>query len=296
MPVAEFAQAAQALRRHRADAALALQRFDQDARGLRADRRLQRLVVAEGHLVETLDLRTEALDVFLLATRGDRREGAAMEGALEGDQPIALGMAVMGMVLAHRLDAALDRLGARIAEEDRVSEAVLGEAPRQSLAFGNAEDVGDVPQLLRLLGQRGDQPGMRMAQRGDGDAAHEVQVASAVGPMQIRALPALDGEVEPGIGGHDGRERLGRRDAQGVSPRHGARGIRALPKRQGTRSRVPWSKPGFIRASPIRVNPWKNCRFQPRRRYPPAISRWQSSSSAASTPATVATPTTRSPS
>ena len=92
--VAEPAQVAQVLQRHRADAALALDRLDQDRRGLRPDRRLERLAVAERHLVEALDLRAEAFEIFRLAAGGDRRERAAVEGALEGDDAEALRRAV----------------------------------------------------------------------------------------------------------------------------------------------------------------------------------------------------------
>ena len=82
MLVAELAQAAQALRRHRADAALALHRFDQDAGGLRPDGGLQRIVVAKGHLIEAFDLRPEAFEIFGLAAGGDGGQRAAVEGAL----------------------------------------------------------------------------------------------------------------------------------------------------------------------------------------------------------------------
>ena len=42
-------------------------------------------MVAEGDLVEALDLRPEAFEVFRLAARRDGGERAAVEGALEGD-------------------------------------------------------------------------------------------------------------------------------------------------------------------------------------------------------------------
>ncbi len=59
-----------------------------------ADRRLERLAIAERHLVEALDLRSEAFEIFLLAAGRDRGERAAVEGALEGDDAKALGRAV----------------------------------------------------------------------------------------------------------------------------------------------------------------------------------------------------------
>ncbi len=55
---------------------------------------LQRLVIAERHLVEALDLGAEAFEIFLLAAGRDGRQRAAVEGALEGDDAEALGLAV----------------------------------------------------------------------------------------------------------------------------------------------------------------------------------------------------------
>ena len=52
--VAELAQVAEELRRRRAHAALALHRLDEDAGGLGRDGALERLEVAERHLVEAL--------------------------------------------------------------------------------------------------------------------------------------------------------------------------------------------------------------------------------------------------
>ena len=81
------------MRRH-AHAAFALDRLDQDGGGLRADRRLDRLEVAERHLVEAVDRRAEAFEIFLLAAGRERRQRAAVERALEGDDAVALGLAV----------------------------------------------------------------------------------------------------------------------------------------------------------------------------------------------------------
>ena len=59
---------------------------------------------------------------FCLAAGGDGRQRAAVEGALEGDDAVALGMAVGEVVAPRRLDRAFQRLGARIGEEHLVGE------------------------------------------------------------------------------------------------------------------------------------------------------------------------------
>ena len=133
--VAEAAQFAQEGVRHRADAALALDRLDHERRRLGADDGLQGLDILERHLVEAFDLRAEALEILGLAAGCDGRQRPAVEGALERDDAEALRMAVRGVVLAGHLDGRLVRLGAGIGEEDHVREGVLDQALGQPLAF-----------------------------------------------------------------------------------------------------------------------------------------------------------------
>ncbi len=200
MLVAQLAHVAQLGGRNRADAALPLDRLDQDRRGLRTDRRLQRLAVAERHLVEALHLRAEALQVFLLAAGGERRQRAAVEGALEGDDAEALRRALGEMIAPRRLDGAFHRLGAGIAEEDAVGEGRIHQPLAERPLAGNLENVGDVPELVGLRLQRVDDVRVRVAEHVHRDAAHEVQVASAVGADEPRALAALEGERRAEIG------------------------------------------------------------------------------------------------
>ena len=99
--VAKLAQRPQERRLDDAHAALAHQRLDHDRRGLGADRALDRLEIAERHLIEALDHRAEAFEIFLLAAGGERRQRAAVERALEGDDAVALGLAVHRLVFAR---------------------------------------------------------------------------------------------------------------------------------------------------------------------------------------------------
>src|SRR6185437_2821144 len=105
-------------RRDHADAALAHDRLDQDRSRLGTDGPLNPLKVAERNLIEALDHRTEAFEIFLLAAGGERRQRPAVEGAFEGDDAMALRRTVRRMIFARHLDAAFHRLGAGIAEED----------------------------------------------------------------------------------------------------------------------------------------------------------------------------------
>jgi len=106
-----------------AHAALAHHRLNDDRGGLGADRFLGRFEIGEGHLVESRHRRAEAFEIFLVAGGGDRRQRAAVKGALEGDDAITLRLAGGILIFARHLDAALDRLGAGILEEHQIGEA-----------------------------------------------------------------------------------------------------------------------------------------------------------------------------
>ncbi len=76
---------------------------------------------------------------------------------------------------------------------------------RDALGFGNFVEIGDVPQLLRLLGERGDEMRMRMSQRVDGDAGGKIEIALAVGRDEPYAFAPLEGEVNAREGRHQMR-------------------------------------------------------------------------------------------
>ena len=176
--VAQLAQGLEELRGD-AHAALALHRLDHDGGGLGPDGLFRRLEVAEGHEIEAGRRLAEAFQVLLVAGGGDGGERAAVEGALEGDDAPPLGLAVGEVVAPRQLDGALAGFGARIAEEHLVGERGLAQPLGETLLAGDAVEIGAVPQLARLLGQRRDQLGMGMAQRVDGDAAGEIEIALA---------------------------------------------------------------------------------------------------------------------
>ena len=189
MLVAELAQRLEEGLRRRAHAALALHRLDQDARGVRPDRLFHRFEIAMRHLVETVHRRAKAFEIFGGAGGGERAQRAAMERALEGDDAIALGMALGEVIAAHDLDHAFHRFRAGIAEEHQVGKALLAQPRGELLAIRALEQVRHVPELGRLLLQRRDQMRMAVAQRIHRDARGEVEIALAIGGDQPAPSP-----------------------------------------------------------------------------------------------------------
>ena len=198
--VAQLAQALEESVRQHAHAALAHHRLDHDGAGLRADRLLGRFQIGISHLIEAFDRRAEAFQVFLVAGGGDGRERAAVEGAFEGDDAVALRLAVRRLVFARHLDRAFDGFGAGVLEEHGVGEAQGAQPVGQPLAFRDAVEIGDVPELLRLLGERLDHVGMRMAEGVDRNAGGKVEIALARGRKKPSALAPLESEVDARIG------------------------------------------------------------------------------------------------
>ena len=144
--------------------------------------------------------RAEAVEMLLVLGGGERRQRPAVERAFEGDDAVALGMAVGGLVLPHHLDDAFHRLGAGIGEKHLVGEGHGAQPVGQPLALRDAVEVGDVDDLLGLLGDRLDHLRMRMAERIDRDAGGEIEIAVAVGRGQPDALAPLESEVDPRVG------------------------------------------------------------------------------------------------
>ena len=165
----------------------------------RPDGFLGRIEIGESHLVEAFHRRAEAVEIFPVAGRRDRRQRAAVKGALKRNDAEALRRARHRLIFARHLDRAFDRLGAGILEEHGVGKAQGAQPVGELFAFRNAVEVGDVPDFLRLRGQRFDQIRMRVAERVDGNARGEVEIAIAVSRDQPSALAPLESEVDARI-------------------------------------------------------------------------------------------------
>ncbi|CDX33909.1 hypothetical protein MPLA_1690011 [Mesorhizobium sp. ORS 3359] len=198
--VAELPQPFQGLRRHRANAALALHGLDQDGRGLRRDRLFRGIDVVKCNLVEAFDLGPEALEIFVLAAGGDRRQRAAVERAFEGDDAKTLWMALDELIAPGRLDGAFQRLGARIGEEHLVGKGGIDQPLAQPALFRDFVEIGDVPELGGLFSERRDQMRMAVAQRIHRDAAREVEISLALVGDQPGPLPTVESQGCAGKG------------------------------------------------------------------------------------------------
>jgi hypothetical protein len=123
MLVAERAQRPQELVGHHPHSALAHHRLDQDGGGGRTDGAFGCFEIAERHLVEAVDHRAEAVEIFLLPAGRERRQRPAVECALIRNNTEPLRVPVRGVELARGLDRALHCLGAGVAEERQVGKA-----------------------------------------------------------------------------------------------------------------------------------------------------------------------------
>ncbi len=191
-------------------------RLDHDRRRLLGDGGLERVVVAERDMVEALEQRREAVGQAVAAGGRDGRHGAAVKAALEGDDAVALGLAAAKVEAPRHLDAGFHRLGAGIAHEHGLGEGMRHQPVGEALQLLDAEEVGDMPEPGRLLLQRLDQMRVAMAERVDRDAAGEIEKAAAVARVQPGPLAALEGEVDPAIGGHQRGNRGVRAHRLGV--------------------------------------------------------------------------------
>jgi hypothetical protein len=91
--VAKLSQRAQEGWRRDAHSAFALYRLNEYGRRSGTNCAFDCVEVAERHLVKTVDRRPEAFKIFLVTGGSDRRQCAAVEGAFEGNDAVALGFA-----------------------------------------------------------------------------------------------------------------------------------------------------------------------------------------------------------
>ena len=149
---------------------------------------------------------------------GDAGQRPPVEAAVEDDEAGALRASGLEMVFARRLQAGLDGLGARIAEEDGVGEARRDQPFGEPRLARDAIEVRAVPELRRLGAQRLHQPGMGVPGRRDRHAGAEVEETAAVDRLEPDPLAPLERDVRAGVARHHRRYHLASSIEDGPPP------------------------------------------------------------------------------
>ncbi len=183
MELAERARFGEELLRERADAAFALDGFDENGADFVGELGAQIGDIVEAHELDAGNDGREGLAVLGLVCGGHGAEGAAVKALLEGEK---LGADVRAFaaqeagVGARQLERALPGFGAGVGEEGAVEAGALGEAQREFRLALVIEEVRGVDQRAALAGDGLLNRGMVIAERVDADAAEQVEVAIAV--------------------------------------------------------------------------------------------------------------------
>ncbi len=213
----------------RVDPAFALHRLEEDRGHRRVDGRLERVEVVPRDVAEPLGQRLERLVLGRLARGVQGGQGAAVEGAVGADDLVL----PVAAPLAGELQRGLVGLGAGVGEEDLAAAAQEPvERGRQRAVVLVGEQVRDVHQLAGLPSERVGHLRVGVAERGDGQAPQEVEVAPAVGVVQLRAAPVHELDRGRRIGAHEGAVGEG-----GRVLRH-----RGRPRARWRRRPPPWCR------------------------------------------------------
>ncbi len=239
------------------DAALALDRLDEERGGVRRDRALERGELAVRHQAQPGRERSEALAILRLGGQAGDGDGAPVEVAFARDDLGAIVRHALHLVrpLARRLQRGLDRLEAGVHRQRPVH---AGEPAQPREERGQPVVVvgprGD-RQPARLGGQRAQDARMRVAEAHRGVGRHAVEVASARLVPDVRAFAAHQHDRQRRVVGRAvpplERDRERRRRRAGAEQRSGdlldeLRGRRAgvvmrveLGDLDGERRRIP---------------------------------------------------------
>ncbi len=190
--VADLPQLLQVAGRRGEHASLALHRLDHDARDVRAHHRAHRRGVSIGDVCHARERGAEALLILGVPGEGHRAHGPPVKRVVEGDEAIALGLAVDEEPAARELEHRLVGLRAGVAEEGAIEAELLAELVGEADVLGVVEIIGSVEEARGLLGDGRGEPRVGVAERGDGDAGAEVEVASALGVPHLAALAAIE--------------------------------------------------------------------------------------------------------
>ena len=189
-----------------------------------------------GMCVKPAGLGPKPRRVLRLAAGGHGEQRAAVERVQRRDHADLLRAVAVVRVAARELQRRLVRLGAGVAEEHALGERRVDEPLREPQRRLVGEPVRHVPELPRLLVERVHHRRMAVAERGDGDAAREVDVHPAVLVPDARAFAAHGDERRRRVARHHHLVEHRARDGQR------RRALRRAPRPRAatSRRRRPW--------------------------------------------------------
>jgi hypothetical protein len=196
------AQTRKELMRCRPDAALALDRLDQEPGGILVDRCERSVEIVEVDHGKAGQEWREPVPQLRLIGGADRRHRPPVEGVREGDEVVLLRPALRIMVAACGLDRAFDRFGTRIGEEDGIRERQVDEPLRQGFPLGRPVEVRHVHKRRNLLLQLLRIIRVPVAKQVDRDSGREVQISLAVLAVEIDSLAPHRPDRRTRINGH----------------------------------------------------------------------------------------------
>ena len=173
----------QEVRRADVDAALALDHFEHDRRGLIGDRLVERRRIVELH-VRRLEQRPEALAILRLPRHRQRAHRPAVKSLGRGDERRALGEQ------PRELQRAVHRFGAAVGEKHvrQVLRQHVDQRLRELRALVVVEIVGAERQRFRLLLDRRGHAGMAVTEHRHALRGSEIEILVAAARRRASSL------------------------------------------------------------------------------------------------------------
>ena len=192
--VAKLAHALQVFCRRHMDAALALNRFEQDGARLRAHHLFQLFDIAVMHIVESRRQGTEAFVILRLPRRRQCRERASVKTVPRRDD-LRLFRIFRVRILVRDLDCTLVRFRARVGEK-RLAESRKAHEPFRCIRLRlRVIEIRAVDHAPRLFGDRLDERRIGVTKHVDRDAREEVDVLPAVVVENVDALAVIEHDL-----------------------------------------------------------------------------------------------------
>ena len=191
-----------------ADAAFALNGLQQKGGGLGADRSGKFIRIVEFEMAKAGEERVKSFLHLGLTGGGEGAEGAAVEGALEGEDFVASVSILVGPGVtkaAGKLDEAIVGLRAGVSEEDltRKLQAFLHEALCEFCLLVDLVEIRTMDQFGGLLGDGLGEGVVSMTEGAGCEARAEIEVAIALGIPEQGALASHRRDGKLGVGRED---------------------------------------------------------------------------------------------